>query len=154
MPDRADHVRTLKFSQEGGLLQVFELPSVAEMKAGVEICCHYSSNTCFMSGDEEDQFTLTHFTGEFDYVIGSQWMAANQVHVVGSGVQTALQNSSCDLLVDMAQVILCEKCKSFYFEAVMCRTCNIVLTYYPIWRRLAAVSLVRELKSPWRLFVI
>ena len=90
--------------QEGGLLQVFELPSVAEMKAGVGICCHFSSDTCFMSGDG-DQFTLAHFTGEFDYVINSQWMTANQVHVAGSKLRTVLQTSSCDLLVDMAQVI-------------------------------------------------
>ncbi len=114
--------------QEGGLLEVFGLPSEAEMKAGVESCCHFSSNTCFMSGEKADRFTLAHYTGEYDYVIDSQWMAANRIHVVGSGLQTALQNSSCDTLVDMAQVITRNMVLLLHLATVCCRTCNIVQT--------------------------
>ena len=90
--------------QEGGLLQVLELPSVTEMKAGVEICCHFSSDACFMSGKAGNRFTLAHFTGELEYAIDGQWSVSNQVHAVGSEMQAALLNSSCDLLVDLAKV--------------------------------------------------
>lgn len=90
--------------QEGGLLEVFELPSVAFMKAGVETCCQLSSSTCFLSGEKGENFTLAHFTGECEYMIDTEWTAANQVHVVGSALRTTLLNSSCDLLVDMAMV--------------------------------------------------
>lgn len=85
---------------------MFDLPTVSEMKAGIEVCCHFSSDTCFMSGHARDQFTLAHYTGEFQYTIDSQWLVASHVHVVEPEVQAALQTSHYDLLVDMAQVIM------------------------------------------------
>ena len=57
-----------------------------------------------MVGGATDTFTMVHLTGESEYTLDEEWLAANEAHVVGNTLQALLQTSSCSLLVQLAKV--------------------------------------------------
>lgn len=86
------------------MLQVLGLPDRDAVRAGLERCCRVSSDSCFISEHDRDRFALSHFTGEYEYVIDGKWMDMNQMHVVSAGLQASLLTASCGIVVAMAQV--------------------------------------------------
>ena len=100
--------------QEGGLLETFGKSSVEELRIGVQRCCQFSGNSCFMVGTSEDRFAVVHYTGESEYLIHPDWLGVNQVHMASTELRSFLLSSSCEVLVGMAEVCMCvASCVSF-----------------------------------------
>ena len=75
-----------------------------DRRLGVERCCRYSGDSCFMFEQDRDKFSLLHFTGEHEYIVDGKWTKQDQAQVVNPILQAALLLSSCGVVVDMAQV--------------------------------------------------
>lgn len=131
-------------------MQVLGLSDRDAVRAGVERCCRVSGDSCFLLEQDKDRFALAHFTGEYEYVFDEKWMATDQVQVVNPSLQASLLTSSCQVVVDMAQVSLRDVAEAgCHWDVPVGRICPIVLTCYLIRRNWLLVPLRREPSKQW-----